>query len=156
GWMIGPEVVELLFGREFSPARQVAMLAAGGVMAASTAQIGGQVLVARARTTALAGAWGVGLAVAVVVMLAVSGTPDVRVATGFAGGALAALLSVGFLITGSGPGRETAGRRDARPTGDALPGDPEESGAAAPWAPTARGRRRSSHRLRPARDRRAA
>ncbi|HLU53260.1 MAG TPA: hypothetical protein VK011_06700 [Acidimicrobiia bacterium] len=101
GWMIGPEVVELLFGREFSPARQVAMLAAGGVMAASTAQIGGQVLVARARTTALAGAWGVGLAVAIVVMLAVSGSPDVRVATGFAAGELVALLSVGFLITRS-------------------------------------------------------
>jgi len=101
GWLIGPEVVELLFGEEFSPARRVAMLAAGGVMAASTAQVGGQVLVARARTAALAAAWGVGLLVAVVVMVAVGGEPDLRVATGFAAGELVALLSVGFLITRS-------------------------------------------------------
>lgn len=99
GWLVGPEVVGLLFGAEFQPATRVAMLAAGGVMAASTAQIGGQVLVARARTAALASAWGLGLVVAVLTMAVAAGTPDVRVATGFALGELVALVSVGFLIT---------------------------------------------------------
>jgi len=101
GWLVGPEVVALLFGEEFVPARQVAMLAAGGVMAASTAQVGGQVLVARARTAALAAAWGVGLLVAVAVMIGVGGAPDVRVATGFAAGELVAFFSVAVLITRS-------------------------------------------------------
>src|SRR5690606_41486889 len=99
GWLVGPEVVGLLFGDEFQPATRVAMLTAGGVMAASTAQIGGQVLVARARTAALASAWAIGLLVAVVTMILASGTPDIRVATGFAAGELVALISVGFLIT---------------------------------------------------------
>lgn len=101
GWLIGPDVVGLLFGDEFRPAASVAMLAAGGVMAASTAQIGGQVLVARARTGALAGAWAVGLVVGVVVMAVAAGSPDLRVATGFAAGELVALFSVGLLITRS-------------------------------------------------------
>lgn len=99
GWLVGPEVVGFLFGEEFRPATRVAMLTAGGVMAASTAQIGGQVLVARARTAALASAWVIGLLVAVLTMVLASGTPDVRVATGFAAGELVALISVGFLIT---------------------------------------------------------
>lgn len=101
GWLIGPDVVGLLFGDEFRPAASVAMLAAGGVMAASTAQIGGQVLVARARTGALASAWAAGLLAALVVMVAAGGSPDVRVATGFAAGELVALVSVGLLITRS-------------------------------------------------------
>lgn len=101
GWIVGADVVELLFSAEFRPAAVVAMLAAGGMMAASTAQIGGQVLVARARTASLAAAWMIGLAVAVATMLLVSGTPDVRVATGFAAGEVAAMVSVGILITRS-------------------------------------------------------
>lgn len=99
GWLIGPEVVALLFSEEFTPARVVAMLTAGGMLAASTAQVGGQVLVARARTVSLASAWGVGLTLGLVVMLLSTGTPDVRVAWGFAAGEMAAMLSVGVLIT---------------------------------------------------------
>lgn len=101
GWLVGPEVVGLLFSDQFIPARAVAMLAAGGVMAAATAQVGGQVLVARARTGALAGAWVVGLIVAVVVMLVGTGTPDLRVAAGFAAGELVAMAAVAFLVTRS-------------------------------------------------------
>lgn len=101
GWLVGPEVVALLYGESFQPQRTVALLVAGGVVAASTAQIGGQVLVARARTSALAGAWGVGLVAAIAVMLFVAGAPDLRVATGFAVGEVAALIAVGFLITRS-------------------------------------------------------
>lgn len=101
GWLVGPEVVGLLFSDEFIPARIVAMLVAGGVMAGATAQIGGQVLVARARTGALASAWVVGLLVALVVMVFAGGGPDLRVATGFAAGELVAMSAVALLITRS-------------------------------------------------------
>ncbi|HJR91029.1 MAG TPA: hypothetical protein VJ938_01155, partial [Acidimicrobiia bacterium] len=101
GWLVGPEVVGLLFSEEFIPARAVAMLVAGGVMAGATAQVGGQVLVARARTAALASAWVVGLLVAVVVMLLSAGTPDVRVAAGFAAGEVVAMAAVALLVTRS-------------------------------------------------------
>jgi hypothetical protein len=73
-------------------------------MAASTAQVGGQVLVARARTSVLAACWITGLVVAVTVMLATPATPDLRVATGFAAGELTALLGVAAAILG-GQGR---------------------------------------------------
>lgn len=101
GYLVGPAVVEILFAEAFRPSSIVAMLAAGGVMAASTAQVGGQVLVARAQTSRLAGAWLLGLFVALVVMVSSSGTPDVRVAVGFAIGELVAMTGVGLLVTRS-------------------------------------------------------
>ena len=101
GWLVGPEVVGLLFSEEFIPNRAVAMLVAGGVMAGATAQVGGQVLVARARTAALASAWVVGLLVAVAVMLLSAGTPDLRVAAGFAAGEVVAMAAVALLVTRS-------------------------------------------------------
>ena len=61
GWLVGPDVVGLLFEPEFAPSSTVAMLVAGGVMAAAAAQITGQVLVAEARTPRLAAAWFGGL-----------------------------------------------------------------------------------------------
>lgn len=99
GWVIGPDVVAILFSEDFRPQASVAMLTAAGVMAASTAQIAGQVLVARARTDRLAFAWIGGLVVAVAVMVAVGGTPDFRVAAGFAVGEVVALATVAALIT---------------------------------------------------------
>lgn len=99
GYLIGPAVVELLFAEAFRPSAVVAMLTAGGVMAASTAQVGGQVLVARAQTSRLAGAWLVGLVVALAVMIVSSGTPDVRVALGFAAGEVVAMTGVALLVT---------------------------------------------------------
>jgi O-antigen/teichoic acid export membrane protein len=101
GWLVGPAVVGLMFSEGFMPARALAMLAAGGVMAGATAQVGGQVLVARARTAALAAAWVVGLLVALAVMVLVAGTPDFRVAVGFAAGEVTALAAVAFLVTRS-------------------------------------------------------
>ena len=70
-------------------------------MAAATAQVGAQVLVARARTTALATAWIAGLVVALVVMVVATGTPDLRVAAGFAAGEFVALAAVALLVTRS-------------------------------------------------------
>ena len=101
GWLVGPDVVALLFSEEFRPAALVAMLTAAGVMAASTAQVAGQVLVARARTDSLAIAWVAGLVVAVGVMMLVQGTPDVRVGAGFAVGEVVALATVSVFITRS-------------------------------------------------------
>jgi O-antigen/teichoic acid export membrane protein len=97
GWLVGPEVMDLLLGEEFMPTRIVAMFAAGGVMAAAAAQVTSQVLVAEGRTSRLAWAWFAGLVVGVAVMLIVSGSPDTRVATGFAVGELTALATMAFL-----------------------------------------------------------
>ena len=97
GWLVGPEVVGLLFKPDFIPARSVAALAAGGVMAAASAQIAGQVLVAEGRTARLALAWFLGLMVALVVMAFYRPEPDLRVAVGFASGESVALFFMWFL-----------------------------------------------------------
>jgi O-antigen/teichoic acid export membrane protein len=97
GWLVGPEVVTFLFGEEFAPSSTVAALAAAGVMAAAAAQIAGQVLVAEARTSRLAGAWFGGLLVAVAALLVLGGEPDVRVAMAFAIGEGVALVFMAVL-----------------------------------------------------------
>ncbi len=79
GWLVGPEVMRLLLGEEFMPSRLVAMLAAGGIMAAAAAQITSQVLVAEGRTSRLAWAWLAGLVLGFAVMLALPGAVDTRV-----------------------------------------------------------------------------
>lgn len=101
GWLIGPEVMTLLFGPEAAPSQVVAMLAAGGVMAAAAAQVTSQVLVAEGRTTRLAWAWFIGLVVAVAVTLLAGGSPDTRVAIGFGAGELVALCLMAYLATRS-------------------------------------------------------
>lgn len=97
GWLVGPEVVGLLFTDEFVPARAVAALVAAGVMAAAAAQVAGQVLVAEGRTSRLAVAWLGGLVTAIVVMFAYQPEPGLRVATGFALGEAVALVMMGML-----------------------------------------------------------
>jgi O-antigen/teichoic acid export membrane protein len=99
GWLIGPDVMRVLLGPEAAPSHVVAMLAAGGVMAAAAAQVTSQVLVAEGRTTRLAWAWFVGLLVGLVVTVLVTGAPDTRVAIGFAAGELAALGLMTYLAT---------------------------------------------------------
>jgi O-antigen/teichoic acid export membrane protein len=97
GWLVGPEVVTLLFDPEFAPSSTVAALAAAGVMAAATAQIAGQVLVAEGRTSRMSAAWIAGLVVAVISLLLLSGTPDVRVAIAFVIGEGVALVLMAVL-----------------------------------------------------------
>jgi O-antigen/teichoic acid export membrane protein len=92
GWLVGPEVVALLFGEAFAPSPTVAMFAAAGMMAAAAAQISSQVLVAEARTSRLSAAWFGGLLAGLLALLLLGGEPDVRVATSFAIGELVALL----------------------------------------------------------------
>jgi O-antigen/teichoic acid export membrane protein len=97
GWLVGPEVVSSLFKPEFAPSATVAALAAAGVVAAATAQIAGQVLVAEARTSRMAIAWVGGLLTALVVLLVLGGQPDVRVALAFAIGEGVALILMAVL-----------------------------------------------------------
>jgi O-antigen/teichoic acid export membrane protein len=97
GWLVGPDVVALLFGEEFAPSSTVAMFAAAGVMAAAAAQIAGQVLVAEARTSRLSAAWFGGLLVGVAALLLLGGEPDVRVAMSFAIGEVVALMLMASL-----------------------------------------------------------
>jgi O-antigen/teichoic acid export membrane protein len=97
GWLYGADVVALLFGAEFMPSHLVAGLTAAGVMAAATAVVAGQVLVAEGRTTRLAGAWFGGLVVAVVALLLLGGAPDIRVAMAFLIGEVVALILMALL-----------------------------------------------------------
>jgi O-antigen/teichoic acid export membrane protein len=97
GWLVGAEVVALLFGEEFTPGQTMAMLVAGGVMAAASAQVTSQVLVAEGRTGRLTWAWLGGLVVGILVMLLVTGEPDIQVAVGFAAGEATALGLMGWL-----------------------------------------------------------
>jgi O-antigen/teichoic acid export membrane protein len=99
GWLIGADVMKLLLGPEAAPTQVVAMLAAGGVMAAAAAQVTSQVLVAEGRTTRLAWAWFVGLLVGLLVTVFSNGAPDTRVAIGFATGELTALGLMTYLAT---------------------------------------------------------
>jgi O-antigen/teichoic acid export membrane protein len=91
GWLVGPEVVGVLYGEEYVPSSMVAMLAAAGVMAAASAQIASQILVAEGRTARLSWAWLGGLVVGVLVLLIIGGAPDTRVAIAFAAGEISAL-----------------------------------------------------------------
>jgi O-antigen/teichoic acid export membrane protein len=91
GWLIGSDVVGILYGEEYKPSALVSMLAAGGVMAAASAQIASQVLVAEGRTARLSWAWLGGLLVGLLVLLVAGGVPDTRVAIAFAAGEVTAL-----------------------------------------------------------------
>ncbi len=97
GWLIGPDVIELLYGAEFAPSQVVAMAAAAGVMAAAAAQVASQVLVAEGRTRRLALAWVGGLGVGLLALLVLGGEPDTRTALAFASGEAAALGLMAYL-----------------------------------------------------------
>lgn len=99
GWLVGPDVVSILYGEGYAPTVRVASLAAAGVVAAATAQITSQVLVAEGRTKLLGLAWSGGLLVAAVVTLMVAGSPDTRVALGFVAGETVALGLMAVLAT---------------------------------------------------------
>ncbi|MGH8873063.1 MAG: lipopolysaccharide biosynthesis protein [Acidimicrobiia bacterium] len=99
GWLVGPEVVSILFGEEYAPSALVAGFTAAGVMAAAAAQIAGQVLVAEARTSRMSAAWVSGLVVAVAALVALGGQPDVRVAIAFAIGQGVALVLMAALAS---------------------------------------------------------
>lgn len=95
GYLVGPDVVQLLLGGEFRPSSDVAALVAGGVVAAVTVQVVGQFLVAQGRTLALTVVWSLGLASAILLLLALSDLePLTRTALAFAVGEVVALTAM--------------------------------------------------------------
>jgi O-antigen/teichoic acid export membrane protein len=123
-WFVGGAVVSLLFGADFGPSSAVAAFAAAGVIAASTAQIVGQILVARARTALLATAWGTGLGIATAALVLLPGSPDTVVAASFVIGELVALALVSFFtaVTGKDGDPRASGTEHLDPE----PASPEE------------------------------
>lgn len=100
GYLVGPEVVGLLFGHEFRPDRLVAAMAAAGVVAASTAQVAGQSLVAAGGTGKLAASWASGLAVALAVLVLAPFSADRSVALAFLAGEATAAIVVAVMTLG--------------------------------------------------------
>jgi O-antigen/teichoic acid export membrane protein len=94
GYLVGPDVVELLLGGEFRPSPEVAGLVAGGVVAAVTTQVVGQFLVAQGRTLALTVVWSLGLAAALLVLVLSDLEPLTRTALAFAVGEAVALTAM--------------------------------------------------------------
>jgi O-antigen/teichoic acid export membrane protein len=107
GYLVGADVVQLLLGAEFRPTAVVSALVAGGVVAAVTTQVVGQVLVAAGRTGALALVWSLGLVIAAVVLLVSSLEPLTRVALAFALGELVALTAM-WRVARSTPVKEVS------------------------------------------------
>jgi hypothetical protein len=98
GRLIGPDIISFLFGPEFDPSSQVTGLVAAGMVAASAAQITGQVLVAEGATGRLAKCLGDRTGLALLALVGLDGEPDVVVAASFALGELGALCMVGFTV----------------------------------------------------------
>jgi O-antigen/teichoic acid export membrane protein len=101
GWLVGPALVELLFGPDFRPQAAVAALVAAGVIVASATQIMAQALVASGSTRQLAGAWVGGLLAGVAAMLVWGGGPGLRVGVGFLVGELTAFVLALIRTAGS-------------------------------------------------------
>jgi hypothetical protein len=93
--LLGPIVVETLYGGEFAPTSSVAGLAAAAVGFALASLFLNQIYVARGETGRLAAIWLAALAAAAIALFAVSAHPIDRVATAFlVGEATATLLLV--------------------------------------------------------------
>jgi len=100
GYVLGPRVVELLYGAEFSPPSRVSGLAAAAVGFALASLFLNQIYVARGETGRLAAIWLVALGAAVLTLIIASGEPMDRVAIAFfVGEATALLLLVGVTVS---------------------------------------------------------
>jgi O-antigen/teichoic acid export membrane protein len=110
---IGPEVVEVMFGREFRPTWWLVGGAAGGVVLAAASLALNQVLIALEAETRLLAPWGAALLVAVAVVLLQGGDPVARVTTAFVvaeATAVAALAAVAGCATRTGVRAAGTGR----------------------------------------------
>lgn len=96
-YVVGPLVIELIYGAGFRPDAAVAALGGAGVGAGLSALFVHQIFVARGTTRALAAGWAIALVVAAVTVALWPGAPLIRVAAGFAFGEVAALLILGWL-----------------------------------------------------------
>lgn len=101
GWLLGPAVVDFLYGGEFRPSSRLAALGAAGVGAALIALFLNQIYIARSETGRMALVWVSSLVVAGLVLAVTSGEPVIRVGTAFLAGeatAMILLASVGTLV----------------------------------------------------------
>jgi len=111
GWLLGPRVIEVLYGGEFVPSQLVAGLAGAAVGLALASLFLNQIYVARGDTPRLAVIWITALLVSVLTLVLVSEEPVVRVAVAFVVGEAAAMV---LLVAGSTLPRRrriSAGRR---------------------------------------------
>jgi O-antigen/teichoic acid export membrane protein len=92
GWVLGPRVVEFLYGDEFVPSAVVAGLAAAAVGFALASLFLNQIFVARGETGRLAGVWVGALVAAAGALVVFQTAPMTRVATAFLVGEATALL----------------------------------------------------------------
>jgi O-antigen/teichoic acid export membrane protein len=107
--VVGPWVVQVLYGADFRPSPELAGLSAAAVVAGLVALLVSQVLVGRGHTGRLAIVWVVALAAAAVVVVASTGDEAIRVALAFLVGETTALVGlVVAALRGGGPRR--AGR----------------------------------------------
>lgn len=100
GWLLGPLLVSIAFGSDFTPPSAVAAMAAAGVVLAGAGLFIGQILVARSQPIRLAMAWMLALITALIALAVPLGDPALRVAFSFLAGEAVALLAliVGALI----------------------------------------------------------
>lgn len=95
GWYLGPAVVDLAFGSDFTPSRLAAAAISFGVVFAGGGLFVGQILVARGAPARLAIAWVSGLLAAIAgLMLTNSIDPVGRVSLSFALGEIVALTAL--------------------------------------------------------------
>ncbi len=100
--ILGPWVIEVLYGAEFAPTRLVAALGAAGVGAGLAGLFTAQIFVARGATRWLALAWGAALVAAGLAVWLIAGEPIVRVAAGFVVGEVTALAALtAFAVAGT-------------------------------------------------------
>ncbi len=101
GWILGPTVVDFLYGREFRPSSLLAALGAAGVGAALIALFLNQIYIARGETGRMAIVWVTSLVVAGSVLALTTTEPVIRVGTAFLAGettAMALLSGVGVFF----------------------------------------------------------
>ena len=91
GYLLGPWVIEALYGSEFIPSRLLAGLGAAGVGAALIALFLNQIYVARGETGRLAAIWIVALVVAGISLVVFTPEPMVRVGIALAIGEVTAM-----------------------------------------------------------------
>ena len=101
GWILGPAVVELLYGSEFAPSSPIAALAAAAVGFALASLFLNQIYVARGETGRLAAIWWTALAIASATLLMVDGEPVERVAVSFLIGEAIALVLLVWVAVAS-------------------------------------------------------
>ena len=100
GWILGPTVVDFLYGGEFRPSSHLAALGAAGVGAALIALFLNQIYIARGETGRMAIVWVSSLVVAATVLAVTTTEPLLRVGTAFLAGeatAMVLLAGVGTL-----------------------------------------------------------